>query len=635
MGIKTNFHFFPRGAVRLLVDTGLCALAFLAAVRPVNVELTGRLILLYAVISGAVLYGVRVHRMMWRYLSFNELLALLKATAIVAVIFGAFYFAIWGMSVVAFIWISFVWIFTLGFLVVPRLALRWATETRRSRTNRSREPNGQGPMPILLTGTPERMEIFLREVARATDPGYSVVGVLSSNAALTGGSLHGVKVLGKLTEFVSILKQLEARGSRPRRLVLANDDASKDEVDKLLDLTKDTGVMVARVPRLASLQAEGQLAIRPIALCDLLGRLEVRVNIATIASMIEGRRILITGAGGSIGSELSRQVAALAPAELILADASEFNLYTIDLALASSHADLQRRSLLLDVRDRSRVSEIIAKVRPAVVFHAAALKHVPLLESNAIEAIKTNVLGTMNVADACRANTVETMIVISTDKAVNPSNVMGATKRLAESYCQGLDQGLHDGKAATRFVTVRFGNVLGSAGSVVPLFQSQIEAGGPVTVTHPEITRFFMTIPEAVTLVLQAGAQAGASPDERGSIYVLDMGNPVKILDLARQMIRLSGKTSVEITFVGLRPGEKLFEEVVHSDEVVQHTHTSNIFRATPRCTDIRILHQQLQELLAATASGDEERALRLLGLAVPEYVAEIRQRSGAATHLA
>jgi O-antigen biosynthesis protein WbqV len=343
---------------------------------------------------------------------------------------------------------------------------------------------------------------------------------------------------------------------------------------------------------------------------------------SAVAAMIKDRRVLVTGAGGSIGSELCRQIALLEPEELIIVDFGEFNLYSIDKELSEKFPNLARRTALLDVRDTEMISFWFNEVRPEIVFHAAALKHVPLIEYHPMEGVKTNVLGTIHVAEACLKHGVSAMVTISTDKAVNPSNVMGATKRLAESYCQGLDQ-LSRHQHGTHFVTVRFGNVLGSAGSVVPLFQRQIESGGPVTITHPDIKRYFMTIPEAITLVLQAGARGMRPDSRRGGIYVLDMGQPVKIIDLARQMIQLSGlrpEVDIPIKFIGLRPGEKLYEEVVHNDESLVASESGPIIQIVPRTTDLTILRQQVQELRQACATKDFERLIRLLKIAVPEF---------------
>ena len=335
--------------------------------------------------------------------------------------------------------------------------------------------------------------------------------------------------------------------------------------------------------------------------------------------LIAGRRVLITGAGGSIGSELCRQIVEFAPSRLTLVENSEYNLYAIGKELDERAPNLARLDILADVRDGPCVHRLFAEDRPDIVFHAAAFKHVPLVEANPIQGARTNVLGVQVIADACVRYGAAAMVLISTDKAVNPHNVMGATKRWAEAYCQAMD--LEGGP--TRFVAVRFGNVLGSSGSVAPLFQRQIAAGGPVTVTHPDVTRFFMTIPEAVQLVLQASAQGIKEDSLRGEVHVLDMGKPIRVLDLARQMIRLSGKQpdiDIKIEFVGLRPGEKLFEELVHEHERHTVDEGLGVFSVSPRTTDIAILRRQMAELATATANFDDAKVLRLLQAAVPEF---------------
>jgi FlaA1/EpsC-like NDP-sugar epimerase len=329
--------------------------------------------------------------------------------------------------------------------------------------------------------------------------------------------------------------------------------------------------------------------------------------------------VLVTGAGGSIGSELARQVAALGPERLVLLDAGEYALWQIDLELGETHAAVPRVAVIADVRDVSRMREVMEAERPALVFHAAALKHVPIVEANPAEGMLTNACGTRVVADAARAVGVEAMVLISTDKAVNPSSVMGASKRLAEMYCQGLDA---EGRGrGMRCVTVRFGNVLGSTGSVVPLFRRQLERGGPLTVTHPDMSRYFMTVPEAVGLVLQACVSRDLA--QGGAIFVLDMGAPVKIVDLARQMIRLAGlreDTDVGIRFTGLRPGEKLFEELFHGQEPPLPTGQPGLLMATPRVVDPAFVGRALDEIAEACARGQTSHALDVLGRLVPEF---------------
>ena len=364
-----------------------------------------------------------------------------------------------------------------------------------------------------------------------------------------------------------------------------------------------------------------------MAIEDLLNRAQVPLDREGMARLVQGRRVLVTGAGGSIGSELARQAAALGPQTLVLLDNGEFALWQIDLELGEGNPDVPRRAVLADIRDEARIRAVFEDAQPELVFHAAALKHVPMVEGNPAEGLLTNAVGTRIVADAARAAGALAMVVISTDKAVNPSSVMGATKRLAEMYCQGLDMTARRGGGGMRCITVRFGNVLGSTGSVVPLFQRQLARGGPLTVTHPDMQRYFMTVREAVGLVLQAsvvGVGEGAPELLRdGGIFVLDMGEPVKIVDLARQMIRLAGlrpEIDVGIRFTGLRPGEKLTEELFHGREPPLPTGTPGLLLATPRTADPAIVGRAIDEIAAACHGGQSRLALTLLGRMVPEF---------------
>jgi FlaA1/EpsC-like NDP-sugar epimerase len=365
-----------------------------------------------------------------------------------------------------------------------------------------------------------------------------------------------------------------------------------------------------------------RLDIRPVAVEDLLGRPRTVLDRDAMRALVKDRRVLVTGAGGTIGSELVRQIAEIGPASLVLFDSAEFLLYEIDMTLSRSHPDLDRRPVLGNVRDRERVNDVIAREKPELVFHAAALKHVPMVEQNPNEGVLTNVIGTRNVADACRAAGVKLMVQISTDKAVNPANVMGATKRLAEGYCQALD--LSGGTAeGTRFVVVRFGNVLGSTGSVVPLFQRQLAEGGPLTVTDPNMTRYFMTVREAVELVLQASALGIADGETEGRIFVLDMGKPVRILDLAHQVIRLAGlqpNEDIAIKIIGPRPGEKLHEVLLHDNETPVPTACEGLTLAAPRTTDLALMARTIDELEKTASTRDSEKTLSLLRRLVPEF---------------
>ncbi|WBO57972.1 polysaccharide biosynthesis protein [Acidocella sp. MX-AZ03] len=366
------------------------------------------------------------------------------------------------------------------------------------------------------------------------------------------------------------------------------------------------------------------MALQPIAIEDLLNRRQVQLDRAAMADLIAGKRVMVTGAGGSIGSELCRQLAMFTPAEILLLDSSEFALWQIDLEIRELAPALPRRAVVADVRDAPHMRAIADEFLPDLVFHAAALKHVPIVEANRLEGLRTNALGTQVVADAVAAAGASLMVLISTDKAVNPSSVMGASKRLAEMYAQALDVQARRSQQGLRCVTVRFGNVLGSTGSVVPLFRRQLAQGGPLTVTDPGMQRYFMTVREAVGLVLQAsavGSGAEAIPD--GGIFVLDMGEPVKIVDLARQMIRLAGlkpDEDIQIKFTGLRPGEKLFEELFHGAEQPVPTEHEGLLMATPRLADLAAVRRAMEALARHAARGDEAQAMALLQQMVPEF---------------
>ncbi|HIN86240.1 MAG TPA: polysaccharide biosynthesis protein, partial [Myxococcales bacterium] len=403
--------------------------------------------------------------------------------------------------------------------------------------------------PILMIGAGDAAEALLRDSLR---PGitFRVVGLLDDNVQKHGLRIHGVEVLGTIDSLAEVMDRLDRAGAMPEEVVIAIPSAPSSIIRHIVQVCERSNLPCRTMPSLEDIVV-GRVSVndlREVTIDDILGRARIRLDERAIRELIHGRRVLITGAGGSIGSELCRQISRFGPEQLILYEQSEFNLYEIDRELARVFPDVECHAVLGDTRSRSRVAWTIEKYKPQIVLHAAAYKHVPLLELNITEGIQNNILGTRTVAKACVEAHVDTFVMVSTDKAVNPTNVMGATKRLAEIYCQNL-QAL----GSTNFIAVRFGNVLGSVGSVVPLFREQIRSGGPVTVTHPDMKRYFMTIPEASQLVLQA-ATLGAG----GELFVLDMGQPVKIVDLARDMIRLSGReeSEIEITFTGLRPGE-------------------------------------------------------------------------------
>ncbi len=579
--------------------------------------------LLITVIAAAVFWSLGLYRGIWRYASVNDLLALVRAASLIILIFVPAQFILTragGLprSVPIINW--FLLLFMIG---GPRFVYRVLKDRRQALWHGTGEAQA---VPVLLIGADDGAELFIRAVHNSAAQLYRAVGMVSIGAGRVGRNIHGVEVLGTLDDLPAVLERLTRAGNRPQRLILTRDNLEGRIVRKIVEGADQHGMTVARMPRLVEFRdgAVEKLEIRPIAIEDLLGRAQAVLDREGMRRLVAGRRVLVTGAGGTIGSELARQIGALGPEEIALLDSGEFNLYSIDLEIAEAHPRLPRRAVLADIRDKPRLDQVMRELRPELVFHAAALKHVPMVEANPVEGVLTNVIGSRNVADACRATGVSAMVQISTDKAVNPTSVMGATKRIAESYCQALDLAeRRPGQARpTRFITVRFGNVLGSTGSVVPLFQRQLAAGGPLTVTHPEMMRYFMTVREAVELVLQASA-LGSNSEAAGTIFVLDMGEPVRILDLAHQMIRLAGKRpgiDVAIEFTGLRPGEKLFEEIFHGGEALLPTACEGILLASPRTADAATLGAAIDELAQSCRRGEVGSLQAQLRRLVPEY---------------
>ncbi|CAA7612158.1 nucleoside-diphosphate sugar epimerase/dehydratase [Magnetospirillum sp. UT-4] len=628
---KPTFH---RGHIAFAHDLVMAALSFVAAVylRQGDLGVMGwdhtMMVLATLTFTGVAASAFLLSRMykgVWRYASVNDLLTLAKGATLTI---GIFYLAMFMVTRLQDLPRSILiinWFVLLALLGGPRFVYRSWKDRRRAVRQAA---DGRSRIPVLLVGAGDEAELFIRATA-APDAEYRAVGLLSEMGTRVGRNIHGIDVLGSFTELEAVLAQLRARGDGPQRLIVTDHRLDGAVVRHLLDDADRLGLPLARIPRLTDLKdgVEDQLTIRPIAVEDLLGRPQTVLDRDAMEAMIKGRRVLVTGAGGSIGSELVRQIAGFGPERLVLFDAGEFNLYAIDLELAGSHPDIHRVPVVGDVRDAAKLRTVMAEHRPELVFHAAALKHVPMVEWNPDEGLLTNAVGTRIVADACVEARVRLMVQISTDKAVNPTNVMGASKRMAEMYTQAVDLS----GTPTRFVTVRFGNVLGSTGSVVPLFQRQLAEGGPLTVTHPDMTRYFMTVREAVELVLQASAFGLEHDDYRGKIFVLDMGEPVRIVDLARQMIRLAGlrpDVDVKVTFTGLRPGEKLFEEIFHGAEPPLPTERKGILVAAPRSVDAEELGVALSELEAGCRAHQPERVLAILKRMVPEYAPQTAAKS-------
>jgi O-antigen biosynthesis protein WbqV len=454
---------------------------------------------------------------------------------------------------------------------------------------------------LLIVGSANDAEAFLRAPA-ALGERYAPVGVLTPEARETGDELGGVCILGVIDDFDAVMAQLRDGGLQPSALLFLNDGPLSAFGTERLGRLKTEGVRLLRRQGLVDM-ATGGSALREISLEELLSRAPVRLDPQPVRALVAGKRVLVTGAGGSIGSELARQIAASGPAQLTLLDAAEANLFHIDRELGEAWPALPRRDVLCDVRDAARLDLVFAAEKPELIFHAAALKHVTLVENHPCEGVRTNVLGSRNVAAAAKACGAAHLALISTDKAVAPASVMGATKRVAEAVVRQFGGG-----DKTRVSVVRFGNVLGSAGSVVPIFQHQIARGGPVTLTDAEVERYFMTIPEAVQLVLRAVALSAGDVEPPTGVLTLEMGEPVKIIDLARRMIELQGlvpERDIEIKITGLRPGEKLTEALVDINETARPK-AQGVTEATPLTPLAPISPEALAALEAAALAGDE-----------------------------
>ncbi|MDK2800370.1 MAG: hypothetical protein PWP27_1928 [Clostridiales bacterium] len=463
---------------------------------------------------------------------------------------------------------------------------------------------------VLIIGAGDAGATIIRELRHHSGLNSIPVAIIDDNKEKLGHRINGVPVLGTREDIKNITEKKAID-----EIIIAIPSANKKEISEIIDKCKETHCKLKILPAVYELINETVTinTIRDVQIEDLLGRDPVKVNLEEISSYLTNKVVLVTGGGGSIGSELCRQIAGFHPAKLLILDIYENNAYDIQNELLTNYPSLHLHTIIASIRDKSRLEKIFQEYRPDIVFHAAAHKHVPLMESNPTEAIKNNVFGTLNVVDCAHRHGAKKFVLISTDKAVNPTNIMGATKRVAEMIVQAFSK-----HSKTEFVAVRFGNVLGSNGSVIPLFKKQIAEGGPVTVTHPEITRYFMTIPEAVQLVIQAGAMA-----KGGEIFVLDMGQPVKIVDLARDLIRLSGfepDVDIEIKFTGLRPGEKLYEELLMAEEGLTATKHEKIFIGQPIFTDLRILHRELENLKEVIKSDNNESLKEFMKTLVPTY---------------
>lgn len=577
--------------------------------------------IVFAVIAGAVFCTMRLHKTIWRYTAMQDLIQVGKASSIAIFIFFLLLFLVLRLESFPRSVVFIHWILLILLLAAPRLILRYIREGSFKLDWQKR--GGMDRIPVLLIGMNDQTEHFLRQMEHAKDADYNVVGIVAEDKNQDGRSIRGVRVYSNRAVIDKIIAKLKKRGVMPQKLLIADESVVGASLKHILDIAEQNGLTVARVPRITDLKQtdNSKIAIRPMRVEDLLGRHQRAQDLSKVKHLLQGARVMVTGAGGTIGGELVHQIAACMPVHITIVESSEHNLYQIDMELAQHHSGIPRRAVICDIRNKERMHAIFHEYKPEIVFHAAALKHVPLSEINIEETVMTNVFGTKNIADLAIEFNLKAMVLISTDKAVNPSNIMGATKRIAEKYCQSLGQ--LPNSSRTKFITVRFGNVLGSSGSVIPLFYKQLEAGGPLTVTAPEMTRYFMTVREAVELVLQA-TTLSIDAEDKSMIYVLDMGEPVKIIDLARQMIRLAGlkpDEDIKITYTGLRAGEKLYEELFYGEEAPAPTAQAGVMLSAPRRVAYVEVDNYLRKLLKAVERHDTHNLLQSIRLLVPEYL--------------
>ncbi|WP_235726635.1 polysaccharide biosynthesis protein [Methylocaldum szegediense] len=556
---------------------------------------------LVLVVQGVFFHRLGLYRGIWRFASVPDLVRIAKSSCFGIATIAIVLFSVNRLHGVPRSVIPLYAVLLLFLLSTPRLIYRvW--KDRGAPLSAGRR--------ALIVGAGKAGEMLVRDLLRASGAKFAPVALVDDDPKKKGSEIHGVRVRGRCEQIPRLVEKLAIE-----TILIAVPSATDKEMRRIVEICEGAGVPFLTLPSMQEMLS-GQMSghLREVSIEDLLGRAPIKLDRKGIQAHLGGKRVLVTGGGGSIGSELCKQIAQFSVAELIVFERCEFNLYQVERALRRSFPGLRLSAILGDVTDEPDVRRVISQYRPEIIFHAAAYKHVPLLEYQVRQAVVNNVLGTFTVAEAAVAAGVDEFVLISTDKAVSPENVMGATKRAAEVLVQSMN-----GVAGTRFINVRFGNVLDSAGSVVPLFREQIKAGGPITVTHPDITRYFMTIPEACQLIMQA-----ATVGKGGEVFVLDMGDPVKISYLAEQMIRLSGKRpgqDIKIEYIGLRPGEKLREELFNDHERPTPTEHSKLLLAHPRNVDHRMVRKAVNELAEACRSFDEAAILHKLKLLVPEYV--------------
>jgi FlaA1/EpsC-like NDP-sugar epimerase len=575
----------------------------------------------FVAVSLAIFVACGLYDRVWRYFSFVDLTFVVKlvsasTVAAVVVLFLTDMLA-WMPRSVAVIY-GLLAVFGLGGIRAARRSVR--QRLRRNNHTPTGPVRAESVKRTLIVGDIDWAESVIEQLVNSHDRSFAPIGLLDHSGLDVRLRVHGVPVLGTLDALRGVVEKLTKQNRRPQTIIVNSADPQLKgrAMVGLVSEAETLGLEVAKVAdrHLQKARPEPGLVLEYLNVTDLLGRNELELDSSVVARSVEGRRVMVTGAGGTIGSELVRQLARFGPAEIQLLDCGEFNLYSIDMELGENFPEIPRQPILCSIRQRESIMAAFKEHRPELIFHAAALKHVPLVEENPCSGAQTNVIGTRNIADAARTYGALAMVQVSSDKAVNPVGFMGATKRLGELYCQALDLVGYGDADAPRFMTVRFGNVLGSSGSLIPLFARQLSRGGPLTVTDPAIERYFMTVHEAVQLILHSSAQALQTRRDHGKVFVLDMGEPVNILELARRMIRLAGLTpdvDIKIEITGLRPGEKLFEELFDKSEKHLHSNCPGIFRAMPVSVPLPILNERFDEIERAARRSNADKVRQLV----------------------
>ncbi|AWZ49124.1 polysaccharide biosynthesis protein [Hathewaya limosa] len=551
-----------------------------------------------------------LYNSIWKYASVEELISIIYSVSISNIFFIIYsYFINYKLFESNYYRFPFTvhiifWILSIVSLGGTRFVYRIIEDKKAQKLNKKARKN------LIIIGAGDAAALIIKEIGRNTELNYKIIGLIDDDRDKVGKRINSIPVLGGRNDILSI-----TRKKHIDEIIFAIPSVDASTKSEIISICKETKCRLRTLPSMDEV-IDGKFnmsKIRDVNIEDLLGREEIKLDNSNISNFIKDKVVLVTGGGGSIGSELCRQIVKFSPSKLLILDIYENNVYDVQMELNYTYPNLKKEVIIASIRDKKRLEEIFEEYKPAVVFHAAAHKHVPLMEDNPAEAIKNNIVGTHNLIKCADKYNVKKFVQISTDKAVNPTNVMGATKRFCEIMIQAYDK-----VSKTEFVAVRFGNVLGSNGSVIPLFKKQIAHGGPVTVTHPEINRFFMTIPEAAQLVIQAAAMA-----QGGEIFVLDMGTPVKIADLAKDLIELSGfrpNEDIKIEYTGLRPGEKLYEELLMDKKALNSTKHRKIFVEKPMEHDLEFVEKSIEEFRNAFYYSDEE-IMKLVEEKVPTYM--------------